>query len=113
MADPEDRRPSWEGIDLGQWSPDQSVRLEVAEELIGLLQGWSGERLRAEQSAAHPDPELIDRLRAQHEEYLKRGRELNGLDEAAVERIIEEYGPVAQHILGREWWTFLTAGTGR
>jgi hypothetical protein len=102
VADPEGHRPSWEGIDLGRWSPDQSVRLEVAEELLGLLRGWSGERLRAGQSAAHPDPELIDRLRAQHEEYLKLSRELNGLDEAGIERIIEEYGPAARRILGRE-----------
>jgi hypothetical protein len=99
MADRDDQRPSWEGIELGRWSADQSVLLEVAEELLGLLCGWSGERLRVEQASAHPDPDLIERLRAQHEEYLARSRELNGLDSAGTRRIIDEYGPVARQIL--------------
>jgi hypothetical protein len=50
VTDREDHRPSWEGIDLGRWSPDQSVRLEVAEELLGLLCGWLGEQLRLAQA---------------------------------------------------------------
>jgi hypothetical protein len=98
VADRADR-PAWEDIDLGQWSPDQSVRFEVAEEMLGLLCGWSGERLRRAESAAHPDPEQLGRLRAQHEEYLQRSRELNGQDDAGVQRTIEEYGPVARQIL--------------
>jgi hypothetical protein len=101
MADGEDRRPSWEGTDLGTWSPDQSVRLEVAEELLGLLCGWSAKRLRAEESAPRPDPEVVGRLRAQHEEYLQRSRELNGLDSSGVEQVIERYGPIARQILDR------------
>jgi hypothetical protein len=101
VADNEDRRPSWEGIDLGTWSPDQSVRLEVAEELLGLLCGWSGEQLRAEESAPQPDPKMVELLRAQHEEYLQRSRELNGLDSSGVEQVIEQYGPIARQILER------------
>lgn len=101
MTDHEDDRPAWEGVDLGQWPPDQSVRFEVAEELLGLLRGWSGEQLRRAESATRPDPAAVARLRAQHEEYLERSRQLNGQDDLGVRQVIEEYGPVARQILGR------------
>jgi hypothetical protein len=101
MADHEGSRPSWDGIDLGQWSPGQPARFEVAEELLRLLSGWSGEQLRRAEAAARPDPALVERLRAQHEEYLARSRDLNGQDAAGLQRIIDEYGPVARQILGR------------
>jgi hypothetical protein len=63
-----ERKLSWEDLDLGKWTLDQSVRLEVAEELMGLLCGWSGEQLRIEQDRENPDPDQVQRLltRAQH-----------------------------------------------
>lgn len=72
MVDREDRRLSSEGVDIGRWSPDQSARLEVAEELLGLLCGWSGEQLRMEHAVPDPgpDPEKVEHFRAQHEEHL-------------------------------------------
>jgi hypothetical protein len=101
VADREDFRPSWQGIDLGQWSPGQPARFETAEEVLRLLCGWSGERLRRAEAAPHPDPDQVERLRAQHEEYLAASRQLNGQDAAGVQRIIDDYGPVARQILGR------------
>lgn len=101
MADQSEVRPSWEDIDLGPWSPDESVRLEVAEELLGLLCGWSGEQLRVEGASAHPDPQRLATLRAQHEDHLARERQLATLDDAGVRQVLDEYGPVARRLLGK------------
>jgi hypothetical protein len=102
MTDQPEVRPSWEDLDLGQWSPDESIRLEVAEELLGLLCGWSGEQLRVEKSSAHPDPQRLAALRAQHEDHLARRRQLATLDDAGVRQVLEKYGPVARRLLGKE-----------
>jgi hypothetical protein len=96
------RKPPWEDLDLGKWTPDESVRLEVAEELMGLLCGWSSEQLRIEKSRENPDPEQVRRLLVQHEDYLARRRQLSSLDDAAIKRLLDEYGPLARRILGRE-----------
>lgn len=101
MTDQPEARPSWEELDLGQWSPDESIRLEVAEELLGLLCGWSGEQLWAEEASANPDPQRLAALRAQHEDHLARRRQLATLDDAGVKQILEQYGPVARRLLGK------------
>jgi hypothetical protein len=97
-----ERKLSWEDLDLGKWTLDQSVRLEVAEELMGLLCGWSGEQLRIEQDRENPDPDQVQRLLTQHEDHLARRRELSTLDDASIKRMLDEYGPLARRVLGRE-----------
>nr|BFE55645.1 hypothetical protein GCM10020063_001710 [Dactylosporangium thailandense] len=103
MTDQPETRPTLEGLDLGpEESSEEISRREVATSLLGLLCGWAGNQLDEAEASEHPDPERLAALRAQNDEYWNRKRQLPLMDGAAIQQVLEEYGPVARRLLGKE-----------
>ncbi|MER7002020.1 hypothetical protein ABT297_03100 [Dactylosporangium sp. NPDC000555] len=50
----------------------------------------------------YPDQDRLTSLRAQRDEYWSRKRGLSRMNDTEVQQILEEYGPIARRLLGKQ-----------
>lgn len=74
------------------------VRFEVAQDILGAIIAYHAGVLGQEHAKPNPDQSVIDKaLQAQNDMDEMRYR-LRHDDEAAIEKIIKEYGPIAREL---------------
>ena len=87
---------------LGWWTAEQGRSYEVAEWVLGALIAECSEDAAAERQHSAPDlarPGAIADRRA-HYAAVRRGLSVN--DPAAIQKVIDEYGPRARAALARD-----------
>lgn len=81
---------------LGPWTQEQSIRYEVAEDLLGSLVAGCAGRLYRAQRADPPDTEAADRWRSEKAEWCRRRHELTWATTEQIEETIKAYAPLAR-----------------
>ncbi|MCL6736457.1 hypothetical protein [Streptomyces neyagawaensis] len=92
MSEPDELRDH----DLSLLPEDTAQDLDLAEGILGLLTGWSAERLRLAREAAEPDPEQVARWTADSERYAVLLRRVGRMSPPELRGVVEELGPVAR-----------------
>ena len=72
------------------------IDAEVALALLSRFIADCSTRLDEAADASAPDAELLERLTQQRDEARKRRRELNVVDAAAVQAVLDTYGPLVR-----------------
>jgi hypothetical protein len=73
-----------------------------AKHALGILVSHFSARIFTERKGASPDHEQIEKWRNERTELMRLGRTLTVNDMATIGRVIEEYGPRAKAITGKE-----------
>ncbi|MBA4288565.1 MAG: hypothetical protein C0439_06230 [Pseudomonas sp.] len=74
----------------------------LAKHALGILVSHFSARIFTERKGASPDHEQIEKWRNERAELMRLGRTLTVNDMATIGRVIEEYGPRAKAITGKE-----------
>ena len=78
---------------------EPTVRHHVARDTLGFVISWLDSRRREERNRPDPDQRLVDYLRHEAERLTRLQRDLRVSDHEAVERVIDEYGPLVRTLV--------------
>jgi hypothetical protein len=70
-----------------KWTPAQVLGYEIALEGVRQAIGYYAQRIAEAETAAEPDPGVIDALREQQAHWAARGRDLTPLETRSIARI--------------------------
>jgi hypothetical protein len=83
-------------LELGTWTAEQGIALEVAEWVLGALIGWCSAETARERRQARPDLHRLAELKREQSEYTRLRRDLDIHDPQQVQRVLADYGALAR-----------------